>query len=165
MATPFIGEVRAFPYNFAPRGWMTCSGQILPIAQNTALFSILGTTYGGNGVQTFALPDLRGRVPVHPDASSILLGTQAGQESVSLLSNQASHSHPVSAVSGAGNSDTPGGALPAAATAGMYGVSADTSLNAAVVGVAGGNQAHENRQPSLALTYCIAVSGVFPARS
>lgn len=165
MATPFVGEIRAFGFNFAPKNWMICAGQLLQISQNTALFSILGTTYGGNGVQTFGLPDLRGRTPVHPDNSSVILGTQVGQESVTLIGNQIGHSHPVAAVSGAGNSSAPVGDLPAGAGATMYGATADTAMNAQIVGPAGGNGAHENRQPSLVLTYCIALFGVFPSRN
>src|SRR6476620_7519707 len=116
MSEPFIGEIRIFGFNFAPRGWAFCNGQILSIAQNTALFSLLGTTFGGNGQTTFALPDLRGRVPIHtgqgPGLSPVTLGMVPGTEMVTLLqSNMPAHRHPVQAVAGLGNNITPAGNL------------------------------------------------------
>ena len=169
MADPFIGEIRAFGFNFPPRGWATCSGQILPIAQNTALFSLLGTTYGGNGQTTFALPDLRGRVPVHfgqgPGLSNVVLGQQAGSESVTLTSEQMpSHNHAIAASNGAAGASRPSNNFPAAG--GAYATATDgTTMNAGMVRNTGGGQPHENRQPYLGLNICIALAGIFPSRN
>lgn len=168
MSEPFIGQVTLFAGNFAPRGWAFCSGQLLSIAQNTALFSILGTTYGGNGQTTFALPDLRGRVPLGPGQgpglSNVVLGQQGGVENVTLTQAQApAHGHPVAASNAAATAARPGGNLPAGN--GAYGAAADTTMNPAMVGAAGGSQPHENRQPYLGMNFIIALEGIFPARN
>jgi microcystin-dependent protein len=168
MASPFLGTIQPFGFNFAPRGWAMCNGQILSIAQNTALFSLLGTTYGGNGQTTFALPDLRSRVPVHhgqgPGLSSYSLGQQAGQESVTLTVNDMPlHQHGVAAT-GTFATKNPGGQVPA--PGGAYGSPPDaTSMNAGMIQPTGGNQPHANIQPYLALNFCICIEGLFPSRN
>jgi microcystin-dependent protein len=171
-----LGQISIFGFNFAPRGWAFCNGQILPIAQNTALFSLLGTTYGGNGQTTFALPNLQSRVPVHfgqgPGLSTYDLGQQAGVETVTLIITQIpAHTH--SATVHASSADTgldaqPENNYPAAGVAsGNYKNATDVNMNAAMVtnGIAGGNQPHENLQPYLALNFCIALEGIFPSRN
>ena len=169
MSEPFIGEIRIFGFNFAPRGWALCNGQLLSIAQNTALFSLLGTMYGGNGQTTFGLPDLRGRVPVHfgqgPGLSNYSQGEVAGSETVTLTQNQApAHSHLVAASNGAADSTRPAGKVPA--TGGGYAAAGDGStMNPAMVNSSGGSQPHENIQPYLVLNFCIAVAGIFPSRN
>lgn len=170
---PFIGEVILFAGNFAPRGWAFCDGQLLPINQYSALFSILGTTYGGDGRTTFALPDLRGRVPIHeghgPGLSDYRLGAKGGQEHVTLTLNQMpSHNHHVNAVSSAGNDANPQNNFPANTVGFDREYSAanpDIQMNGNMISNTGGGQSHENRQPFLALNYIIALQGVFPSRS
>jgi microcystin-dependent protein len=169
-----IGEIRMFAGNFAPRGWAFCQGQILSIAQNTALFSILGTTYGGNGQTTFALPDLRGRAAVGqgqgPGLSPYYLGQKAGMENTTLLASQLpAHTHVLNAVEAGGNQASPAGALPAVESTGTslnYSTAGpSTSLNPNAVGVAGGSQPFSIMQPYLAVNYIIALEGIFPARN
>jgi microcystin-dependent protein len=165
MATPFIAQITLFAGNFAPRGWAFCNGQILSIAQNTALFSILGTTYGGNGQTTFALPDLRSRVPLHPGQgpglSTYDLGQQAGVETVTLTANELpAHSHTSQVSSAEQTTNRAESGVPA--KGGVYGP-ADTAGPAG--GVAGGNQPHTNVQPYLALNFIIALEGIFPSRN
>ncbi len=168
MATePFLGEVRMFAFNFAPRGWAMCNGQLLPINQYAALFSILGTTYGGNGVQNFALPNLQGRVALHPGGpQGIVLGQVSGSASVQLLSNQIGHTHSVAANATA-NSITAAGNFPATEPAGsnLYAPTANTAMNAGIISQAGGSQPHNNLQPYLVVIYCIALVGIFPSRN
>jgi len=169
MSEPFIGQIILFAGNFAIRGYATCDGQLLPISQNTALFSILGTTYGGNGVTTFALPDLRGRGPVHvgqgPGLSNVSLGEAAGTETVTLLSTQMpAHNHGIAASNGPANASRPGNNFPAAG--GAYATASDgTTMNAAMDKNTGGSQPHANRQPYLGLNHLIAIEGIFPSRS
>ena len=173
MAEPFLGSIVLFCGNFAPRGWALCDGQMLSIAQNTALFSILGTTFGGNGVTTFALPDLRGRVPLHPGSgpglSTYNLGEATGSESVTLLANQMpAHSHAVAAPcsDGAPSSPSPVGAVLANQDqTAFYAASGTAAMAVATSTPAGGSQPHENRQPSLAINFIIALEGIFPSRS
>jgi microcystin-dependent protein len=174
MATPFLGEIRMFAGTFAPRGWAFCNGQIMSIAQNTALFSLLGTTYGGNGQTTFALPNLQGRVPVHwgtgAGLSPYVLGQQAGQENVTLLQNQMPpHTHPVNAVASGGNQASPAGNFPAIESTGTsldYASGApDSAMNAAMVGSAGGGQPVPIVQPYLAVSFIIALEGIYPSRN
>jgi microcystin-dependent protein len=170
MTQPFISEIRMFSFNFPPRGWATCAGQILQIQQNQALFSLLGTTYGGNGVQTFALPDLRSRVPLHVGQSSTgsgyVLGQQAGSESVTLIPNQLpQHNHFMQAA-GAATTGDPTGALPATPTASKpYRSGAPSAQLATNTGPNGGNQPHPNIQPYLTVNFSIALVGIFPSRN
>lgn len=175
MSEPYIGEIRMFGGNFAPRGWAFCDGQLLSIAQNSALFSILGTIYGGDGRTTFALPDLRGRVAIGPGngpgLSSYREGQRGGTETVTLNTNEIpSHSHTivVGATEEDGNSNEPNGnVLANSANFGYYtgGPEANVSLGGVSAGNTGGNLSHENRQPFLAIYYIIALQGIFPPRS
>jgi len=178
MDSPFLGAIFMSGITFAPRGYALCDGQLLSIAQNTALFSILGTTYGGNGVSTFALPDLRGRVPVHagagagPGLSQVQLGEASGVEAVTLLSTEMpQHTHTVAAASGlacssaVGTSSNPSGAFPAVSSRPMYAEAATGGLGVGFSAVAGGNQAHNNRQPCATLNFFIALQGIFPSRN
>ncbi|MGI8808143.1 MAG: phage tail protein [Acidimicrobiales bacterium] len=170
MSEPFIGQIILVPYNFAPRGYAFCAGQILPIAQNTALFSLLGTTYGGNGQTTFALPDLRGRVPVGtgqgPGLSNINLGEVAGAETATLTQSQMpAHGHLASVAQGAGTSTRPANKVPATGAA-VYADSADGStFNPAFVQNTGGSQPFGIRSPYLGLNYAIALEGIYPSRN
>jgi microcystin-dependent protein len=173
MADPFLGELKLAAFNFAPLGWAFCDGQLLPISQNTALFALLGTTYGGDGQTTFALPDLRGRVPVHAGFSgsgNVSLGEQGGAEAVTLTTSQLpSHTHTLSGSSDLANASAPGGALPAAKPRG--GISryapagSNTVMAPASVAIAGGSQPHNNMQPHLVLSWLISVEGIFPSRN
>ncbi len=174
MSDPFIAEIRMFGLNFAPRGWAFCDGQLLPISQNTALFSLVGTTYGGDGRTTLGLPDLRGRAPMHPGLgpglSSYRLGQIGGAEAVSLTDAQLpAHSHPMSAISSEGDEVAPEGVYPAQASAARgqaaYAALADTTMAADALGTSGSRDSHNNRQPYTAVNFCIAMMGVFPSRS
>ncbi len=179
MATPYIGQIEAFAFNFAPRGWVVCAGQILPIAQNQALFALIGTTYGGNGTTTFQLPDLRGHVAVAQGTGQGLspraLGTIGGQEQHTLVIGEmpaAPHSHTVNAMNNgtSGGTNVPGGGVMIASAyqaAGSEVVNVYGSGSPVAMGALGntGGQAHENRMPFLALNYCIALQGIFPSRS
>lgn len=170
---PFIGEIVMFAGNFAPRGWAFCEGQLLPISQNTALFSILGTIYGGDGRTTFALPDLRGRVPMHPGhgpgLSSRRLGEKTGVEQTILnVTNMPSHSHSMTAsANGPAQVNPAGGSLPTngRGEANIYASGGGTVPMGSVTTPAGGNQPFSNVQPSLCVNYIIAMVGVFPSRS
>lgn len=172
---PWIGEIALVPFNFAPRGWAFCDGQILSIAQNTALFALLGTTYGGNGQTTFALPDLRGRVPMHagggsgPGLSAYTLGEQGGVENVVLIQGQMPvHNHLENVSSANGTSDSPSNAILARNASGVpqYGTGApNAAMAAGAIANAGGGQPHENRPPFLGLNYIIALEGIFPSRN
>ncbi len=183
--TPYLSEIALFSFGFAPQGWATCSGQLLPINQNQALFALLGTTYGGNGQTTFALPDLRGQVPLgfSDSAPGYSLGEKGGRETVSLtLATLPSHTHVIdtsaltataACTNGPANQRTPVGGIPAAEAAGVTAVYSnappDGTMKAGAVpvamtaGTAGDGQPHDNRQPFLALTYCIALQGTFPS--
>ena len=172
MADPFVAEIRIFGFQFAPRGWATCDGQLLPISQNTALFSLLGTTYGGDGKSTFALPNLQGSAPMHPGQGPGLslhdLGETGGSETTTLLVSEIPvHPHSVVASQGDGLERTPGGQLLATGvTTSQYATpGATTPLAAQAVSVAGGSQPHNNMQPYLTLLFCIALQGVFPPRT
>ena len=174
MSNPFIGEIRRFAGNFAPRGWAFCDGQLLPISQNTALFSILGTTYGGDGRTTVGLPDLRGHAALHPGRgpglSSYRLGQRSGAEKVTIQANQMpSHNHSVGCTSTEGNVGSPVGAIPGAETAATVSfwsdAAADGTMKASMIKNAGGSQGHTNMQPYLAVNHIIALVGVFPSRS
>jgi microcystin-dependent protein len=172
VSSPFLGEIRLFPYNFAPRGWAFCSGQIVPISQNQALFALLGTTYGGDGQTTFALPDLRGRLAVSsgqgPGLSDYTLGQSGGEEAVTLNVNEIpSHNHGV-LVNGAGSiSASARNRYPGKASAGTVyaNLNNGVQMNPATITPTGGNQPHDNVQPYLTLNYCIAMEGIFPSRN
>ena len=172
MSDPFIGMVRLVGFNFAPVGWALCQGQVLPISQNTALFSLIGTTFGGDGVQNFNLPDLRSRVAVGqgqgPGLSPYVQGQTGGQEGVVLTTQQVpAHSHTLMA-SGNVTTPSPGPTLalgtPAAAVR-MYGTGSPTPLAPSSIGNFGGSAPHENRQPFLGLNFIIALQGIFPSRN
>lgn len=165
MGTPFLAEVRIVSFNFAPKGWALCNGQILPINQNQALFSLLGTTYGGNGVTTFALPDLRGRMPIHVGAGFVL-GQQAGEIAHTINANEMpTHTHLMSASANTGDRSFSTGNFPAA-VGGHYGPAANlVAMNAASVSNVGGSQPHENRPPLLVLNFVMALVGIFPSRN
>jgi microcystin-dependent protein len=161
---PFLGEIRLVPSTFALRGWALCAGQLLPINQNQALFSLLGTTYGGNGRTTFALPDLRGRVPLGAGeaatGSRYALGSTGGHEMVRLTASQVpAHAHAVRASSGAATTAEPSDAFPA--HGGAYAAMRDAKMSAAMLARSGGGRAHENRQPYVALNYIIALQGIY----
>ena len=172
---PFVAEIRIFPFNFAPRGWAFCDGQLLPISQNTALFSLLGTTYGGNGQSTFALPDLRGSVPMHPGQGPGLslhdLGETGGSETVTLLESEIpAHSHIMKASNNDGVSPSPTNNVSAAPGADrdlfLYKEGAPNAvMNPLSSGISGGGQPHNNLMPYLTLHFNIALQGVFPPRS
>lgn len=170
MSEPFLGEIHIVPYNFAPRGYAFCAGQLLPIAQNTALFSLLGTTFGGNGTTTFALPDLRGRVIVGagqgPGLANIDLGQVGGSETATLTQNQLpAHSHLASATQAAATSTRPANRFPATGPAVYADASDGSTLNAAFVKNTGGSQPFGIRDPFLGLNYIIALAGIFPSRN
>jgi microcystin-dependent protein len=168
MSTPFLGQLMLFSQNFAPKGWTFCNGQLLPINQNQALFSLLGTTYGGDGRTTFALPDLRGRTPIMQGAGFVL-GEKAGQESHTLIQTEMpAHTHVAQATAAVTNQSAPGAHLLAATTGNVtvYGSAANlTPMNPAMVTNAGGNQPHNNQSPYLVLTWCIALQGIFPSQN
>lgn len=169
MAEPFVGEIKFFSFDFPPRNWMLCDGRELPISQHQTLYALLGTTFGGNGTVTFALPDLRGRVPRHP-GSSTPQGAKEGVESVALTPAQMpSHNHTVAASSSVGTQEGFENALFAASSdeqAPLYAaLSSAQALNASVISNTGGSQAHSNCQPSLVGNYCIAIKGIFPSQS
>jgi microcystin-dependent protein len=173
MSDPFLGEIRMFGFNFPPRGWAFCNGQIMSIAQNTALFSLLGTTYGGNGQTTFALPNLQSRVPVHqgqgPGLSQYVMGEQTGTENVTLLTTQIpAHVHPfaVGASSSDAASGKPAGKVLATTAAATYvAAAADVQMAAQNTSQAGGNQPFTIIQPLLVVNFCIALEGIFPSRN
>ena len=174
MADPFVAEIRIFAFNFAPRGWATCDGQLLPISQNTALFSLLGTYYGGNGKSTFALPDLQGRAAMHtgqgPGLSQHFIGETGGSEVVTLLQSELpNHNHPLNGTSedGTQGSLTQGIALARSVGGTLYQSTTNADLavmNPAALTVAGGSLPHNNMMPYLTMTFCIALQGVFPPR-
>ena len=171
MADPFLAEIRIFPFNFPPKGWATCDGQILPISQNTALFSLLGTTYGGDGKSTFALPNLQGRTPLHPGQGQGLslydLGQVGGEDTVTLLQGEIPlHPHSLSASQADALEPSPAGQQFATGIGVNYYAAPGriTPLNLLALPIAGGSQPHNNRQPYLTLLFCIALQGVFPPR-
>ncbi|MFO0909471.1 MAG: tail fiber protein [Isosphaeraceae bacterium] len=168
---PFIGQIIMGGFNFAPQGYALCNGQLLPISQNTALFSLLGTMYGGNGTSTFGLPDLRGRVAIGfgqgPGLSNVTQGEQGGTETVTLTSNQIpAHSHSVAGFALRGNQSTPGGAVWARSGTGdtPYAASGGSNMSASAVAPAGGSQPHSNIMPYIVINYVIALQGIYPAR-
>ncbi len=165
MGTPFIGELRIYSFNFPPKGWAFCNGQLLAINQNQALFSILGTTYGGNGQTNFALPDLRGRIPLHW-GDGVSLGERAGQESHTLtIQEMPQHNHGVRAWGNTAQVPSPAGNTWGGADANPYATASNSILAPGSIGNAGGSQPHPNMSPYLVLNICIALVGVFPSRN
>ena len=171
MSEPYVGEIRMFAGNFAPRGWAFCDGQLLAVSQNDALFSLLGTIYGGDGRTTFGLPDLRGRIPIHagegPGLSPRRLGAKAGAEDVTLTVNQMpSHTHPLQASTDPGTLPNPNGAvLSTSNVIELYsGDPADSSLNSSSVTNIGGSRSHTNLMPFLCIHFIVALVGIYPSR-
>lgn len=186
MSQPYLGQIEAFPFNFTPKGWQPCQGQLLAISQNQALFALLGTTYGGNGTTNFALPDLRGRVAMGQGngngLTSRILGEQLGEETHTILITETpAHNHTVNTApnaSTANNVDTPSGTVVLATATGTQGSTPltinpyaptppapNTALAASAIVANNGGQSHSNMMPCLALQFCIAMSGIFPTRS
>jgi len=167
VAEPFLSEIRLFTFNFAPRGWATCDGQVLPINQNQALFSLLGTTYGGNGQTTFALPDLRGRTPIHV-AGAHPLGQPGGEQAHTLTQAETpAHTHVLSGTANNGSALIPAGNLLAATPNQLYhgADNSQTTMASESVARVGGSQPHDNMQPYLTVSFCIALLGIFPSRN
>lgn len=168
MSDPFLGELKLLSFGYPPKGWALCNGQLLPISQNQALFALLGTYYGGNGQTNFALPDLRGRSPLHRD-DSVPLGERGGLEAVSLTAGQMpAHTHTLTATNDLANASVPGGAVPAAKPRGglsRYGPAGnDTLMGPTSLASVGGGQQHPNMQPFTVLSWVIALQGIFPSR-
>jgi microcystin-dependent protein len=173
MADPFVAEIRIFPFNFAPKGWAWCNGQLMPLSQNTALFSLLGTTYGGNGKSNFALPDLEGSAPMHPGQGQGLslhdLGETGGSETVTLLQSEIpAHTHALRASAGDADLQSPGTLNSMALSTGAFAYQTQTSplvqMAPQTVTPTGGDQPHNNMQPYLTFYFNIALQGVFPPR-
>lgn len=173
MAQPYVGEIRMFGGNFAPVGWLTCDGQLLPISENETLFQLIGTTYGGDGESTFALPDLRGRIPIHngqgPGLSSRQLGEDGGSEAVTLTVNQIpAHGHPLLGSTDNGLQPNPGGSVLASSTVLQPYTpteALDTAMSSSSITSVGGSQPHDNVQPFLCVTFIISLFGIFPSQS
>ena len=172
MSSPFVAEIRIAGFNFAPRGWAQCNGQLLPISQNTALFSLLGTFYGGDGKSTFALPDLQGSAPLHrgqgPGLSPYFLGQQGGSENVTLLQTEIpAHNHNVGVSTGDGLDQGPANSLLATGIGvGQYAPQpTNTTLSPTTLGIAGSSLPHNNMMPYITMNFIIAMQGVFPARN
>jgi microcystin-dependent protein len=178
MADPFVAEIRIFPFNFPPKGWAFCNGQLMPISQNTALFSLLGTYYGGDGKSTFALPDLQGNAAMHPGQGQGLslrdLGEQGGTQTVTLLLTEIpAHNHSANYANEDANLNTPQPTRCFAKSSNGFGYYASppgpaptlTQMNFQEIGISGLSQSHNNMQPFLTLNFCIALQGVFPPRS
>jgi microcystin-dependent protein len=176
MSAPFVAEIRIFPFNFAPKGWAFCSGQLLPISQNTALFSLLGTQYGGDGKSTFALPDLSGSVAIHTDQYSgggnYPIGSPGGVDNVNLLTSEMpAHTHNLGSDNVLGDSTlfSPTNNVPGNPSPNLYykdssTQQSNTTMNPSMVTVMGSGYPHNNLQPYVTLNYCIAMQGIFPAR-
>lgn len=170
MSNQFVGEIRAVGFNFAPTGWAFCNGQLLPISQNTALFSLLGTQFGGNGTTSFALPNLQGCAPIDmgtgPGLSERVMGESAGASTVTLITSELPvHSHGAHAVAGAGNQVSPAGNETAEIRGFLYSQTANATMAAGALGAVGGGQPHNNLAPYLTLNFIIALVGVFPSRN
>jgi microcystin-dependent protein len=170
MSNPFLAEIRIFTAGFAPKGWAQCDGQLMPISQNTALFSLLGTTYGGNGTSNFALPNLQGCTPMQagqgPGLTLRDLGETGGEQTVTLLQTEMpAHTHQASGLASAANTATPSNALWAQTRGDLYADAANTTMSPFATTIAGGSLPHNNMPPFLGLMFIIALQGVFPARS
>jgi microcystin-dependent protein len=180
MADPFVAEIRIFPFNFPPTGWAFCNGQLLPLSQNTALFALLGTMYGGDGKSTFALPDLQGSSPMHPNSgqnglSPRSIGEIGGSQTVTLLQSEIpAHTHQPQATTGNANTDAPGAAVLGRGNFAYQGTTGqiplysndapNTAMSLQTMSLAGSSLPHNNMQPYLTLNFCIALQGVFPPR-
>jgi microcystin-dependent protein len=166
VSQPYVGEIRMFGGNFAPAGWAFCDGSLLPISNFDTLFNLIGTTFGGDGQSTFALPDLRGRVPVH-QGNNFVIGQVAGEESHTLNPNEMPrHSHPAQVTSGPGTTQSPAGEVWAQWSSPQFSDQApNTAMAAAAVGNAGGSQPHENMVPFLAVSFIISLFGIFPSQT
>jgi microcystin-dependent protein len=165
MAEPFLSEIRIFSFNFAPKGWAFCNGQILPINQNSALFALLGTTYGGDGVQNFALPNLQGKVPIH-EGIGFTLGQMAGEQSHTLTpAEMPQHTHQAIASSNAASQGAATNNFWANGNQPAYASTANSQMAGGAVSTVGGGQAHDNMAPYLVLNFCIALQGIFPSQS
>ncbi|HYG57716.1 MAG TPA: tail fiber protein [Symbiobacteriaceae bacterium] len=171
MAQPYVGEIRMFGGNFAPAGWMFCEGQLLPISENETLFQLIGTTYGGDGESTFALPDLRGRIPIHmgtgPDGTTYQLGESGGTETVTLTTQQIPvHTHAPSAQSETGNKADPQGGVWAFSNLAQFTSAApDDVMLPNLVNPTGGSQPHDNMMPFLCVNFIISLFGIFPSQT
>jgi microcystin-dependent protein len=168
MGQPYVGEIRMFGGNFAPVGWMFCAGQQLPISQYETLFNLIGTTYGGDGQQTFNLPDLQGRTPIH-QGGGFTLAQKSGSEKITLTTQQIpAHNHAYMASTSAGNANSPQNNLVAAAATGVtlyFDSPAKTAMGPNSIGFTGGSQPHDNRQPYLALSFIISLFGIYPSQT
>ncbi|MGO4109345.1 phage tail protein [Paenibacillus sp. YAF4_2] len=165
MAEPFIGEIRQFPFNFAPKGWAQCNGQLLPIQNNQALFSILGVTYGGNGTNNFALPNLQGRVPIHP-SGTVTLGQTSGEEAHALTVNEIpQHTHQAIGGSDATASAPGGKTWGTPPSVQPFAIAPNAVMSPQAIAPAGGSQPHSNMQPYTVLNFCIALTGIYPSRN
>jgi len=166
MAQPYVGEIRMFAGNFAPAGWMFCEGQLLPISENETLFQLIGTTYGGDGESTFALPDLRGRIPIHQGGGFTLAETGGAEEITLTVPQIATHSHPMLATNDIPAQTTPANNVPGQAAAKIYRAgSPSVQLNQQVVASTGGSQPHTNFQPYLCIDFIISLFGIFPSQT
>jgi microcystin-dependent protein len=170
MAQPYVGEIRMFAGNFAPAGWLFCAGQLLPIAENEVLFQLIGTTYGGDGETTFALPDLRSRVPIHqgtgPSGNTRIMGEMGGVESVTLTTQQIpAHSHPLLVSTAVANNSNPAGSVPGESPSVTLYLeeSPSVAMNASAITPTGGNQPHDNMQPFQCVNFIISLFGIFPS--
>jgi microcystin-dependent protein len=165
MATPYLSEIRIFSFNFPPKGWALCNGQLMPINQNQALFALLGTTYGGDGITTFALPNLQGRMPIH-GGNGFTLGQNGGEQYHTLISTEMpQHTHAAIASSNPAILGAAPGNFWANGNQPAYASTANTPMSAAVVNSLGGNQPHENMPPYLVLNFCISLTGIFPSQN
>jgi microcystin-dependent protein len=170
MGQPFVGEIRMVGFNFAPAGWAFCNGALIPISENDTLFNLIGTTYGGDGQNTFALPNLQSRIPVHagqsPGTSNRVLGEMAGTETVTLATNQIpAHNHPAQATTGSGNQATPQNGIWAASAQGAYSTSAPSlAMKANLMSSSGGSQPHDNMMPFLTINFIISLYGIYPSQ-
>lgn len=171
MSQPYVGEIRMFGGNFPPAGWAFCNGQLMPISENDVLFNLIGTTYGGDGQETFALPNLQSRVPIHmgtgPGLSSYVIGEMAGVEQVTLTSQQIpSHTHPLLASTNLANSNTPSNNVLAQADIDMYVLDVpDINMNANSVQALGGSQPHDNMAPFMTISFIISLYGIYPSQT
>ena len=167
MAQPYVGEIRMFAGNFAPAGWMFCEGQLLPISENETLFQLIGTTYGGDGESTFALPDLRGRIPIHQGNGFILAETGGAEEITLTVSQIPSHTHAFLASLSPGNASNPQGNVPAQSPQIKPYIEdvTNSNMNASIIGPVGGSQPHTNFQPYLCIDFIISLFGLFPRPS